>query len=125
VSSEKIGRTLRVLVVDDEPLIAMGVCDMLEDLGHQAKPAYSGGEALALLGDEQAFDLIITDQTMPDMDGTDLARAALSRDATLRVFLSTGHSEIEGDAGLDLPRLYKPYALPDLAALIAAKFGGS
>ena len=124
MSSEKIGRSLRVLVVDDDPLIAMGVCDMLEDLGHQAESAYSGGEALALLGG-QAFDLIITDQTMPDMAGTDLARAALRRDATVRVFLSTGHSEIEGAAGLDLPRLNKPYALPDLAALIAAQFGGS
>jgi CheY-like chemotaxis protein len=125
VSSEKIGRSLRVLVVDDEPLIAMGVCDMLEDLGHQAAPAYSGGEALALLGDGKAFDLIITDQTMPDMEGTDLARTALHRQANLAIFLSTGHSEIDGDAGLDLPRLYKPYALPDLAALIAARFGGS
>jgi CheY-like chemotaxis protein len=125
VSSEKIERPLRVLVVDDEPLIAMGVCDMLEDLGHQAESAYSGSEAMALLGGGRTFDLIITDQTMPDMAGTDLARAALDRDAKLKVFLSTGHSEIEGDAGLDLPRLYKPYALPDLAALIAAKFGGS
>jgi CheY-like chemotaxis protein len=125
VSSEKIGRSLRVLVVDDEPLIAMGVCDMLEDLGHQAESAYSGGEALALLGGGQAFDLIITDQTMPDMAGTDLARAALRRDEKVRVFLSTGHSEIEGAAGLDLPRLNKPYALPDLAALIVAQFGGS
>ena len=121
---EKIGRSLKVLVVDDEPLIAMGITNMLEDLGHEAAAAYSGQEALDLLGSDK-FDLIITDQTMPDMTGVALAQEATRRDAGLVVFLSTGHSAIEDEAGRDLPRLNKPYALPDLAALIAAKFGRS
>lgn len=124
VSVDKIGRSLRVLVVDDEPLIAMGISDMLEDLGHEAVPAYSGQEGLDRLGSAK-FDLVITDQTMPDMTGVALAREAMKRDSELVVFLSTGHSEIEDEAGRDLPCLQKPYALPDLAALIAAKFGDS
>ena len=124
MSVEKINRSLRVLVVDDEPLIAMGISNMLEDLGHEATSAYSAGEALDLLSGAK-FDLIITDQTMPDMTGAVLAREAMKRDAGLVVFLSTGASAIEDEVGRDLPRLNKPYALPDLAALIAAKFGGS
>jgi len=124
VDVEKIGRPLKVLVVDDEPLIAMGITNMLEDLGHAAFSAYSGREALDLLGSDK-FDLVITDQTMPDMTGVALAQEATKLDAGLVVFLSTGHSTIEDEAGRDLPRLTKPYALPDLAALIATKFGGS
>src|SRR5436305_780549 len=124
VCIEKIGRSLKVLVVDDEPLITMGITSMLEDLGHEPASAYSAGEALNLLADAK-FDLIITDQTMPDMTGAALAQEAMKRDAGLVVFLSTGHSAIEDEAGRSLPRLTKPYALPDLAALIATKFSDS
>jgi CheY-like chemotaxis protein len=124
VSIEQIGRSLRVLVVDDEPLIAMGISDMLEDLGHEAVSAYSGREALDLLADTK-FDLVITDQTMPDMTGAALARDVIQRDPGLMIFLSTGHSAIDDETVRHLPRLNKPYALADLEALIAAKFGGS
>jgi CheY-like chemotaxis protein len=127
VGSEYIegeGRSLKVLVVDDEPLIAMSVGDMLEDLGHQAVAVHSAREALALLDGSGKFDLVITDQSMPDMLGTELARQAMARDAGLVVFLSTGYSDLEGKADDGLPRLNKPYMTSDLAALIAAKFGG-
>jgi CheY-like chemotaxis protein len=124
VSVEKINRSLKVLVVDDEPLITMGISTMLEDLGHEPASAYSAREALELLSGAK-FDLIITDQTMPDMTGAALAREAMKQDAALVVFLSTGHSAIEDEAGRTLPRLHKPYALPDLAALIASQFGES
>jgi CheY-like chemotaxis protein len=127
VGSEHVegeGRSLKVLVVDDEPLIAMSVGDMLEDLGHQAVAVHSAREALALLDGSGKFDLVITDQSMPDMLGTELARQAMARDAGLVVFLSTGYSDLEGKADDGLPRLNKPYMTSDLAALIAAKFGG-
>jgi CheY-like chemotaxis protein len=121
---ETTGKPLKVLVVDDEPLIAMSITFMLEDLGHQAVSANSGKEALELLGDDGSFDLLITDHLMPDMSGTELARQVMGRHAQLTVFLSTGYSEVEGDLDRSLPRLHKPYTLNDLEALIAAKFAG-
>jgi CheY-like chemotaxis protein len=121
--SEDPGKSLRVLVVDDEPLIVMSIVDMLEDLGHQAVSAESGHEALSLLGEEPGFDLVITDQMMPDMTGTELARQAMSRHGDIAVFLSTGYSDLEGEADRSLPRLSKPYSQADLKALIAARFG--
>jgi CheY-like chemotaxis protein len=121
---ETSGKPLKVLVVDDEPLIAMSITFMLEDLGHQAVSANSGKEALELLGEDGSFDLLITDHLMPDMSGTELARQVMGRHAQLKVFLSTGYSEVEGDLDRSLPRLHKPYTLNDLEALIAAKFAG-
>jgi CheY-like chemotaxis protein len=115
-------KPLTVLVVDDEPLISMGVIDMLEDLGHQALSAASAPEALAILREHPAIDLLITDQAMPGMTGTQLAREGLTLRPNLVVFLSTGFSDLNGAADRSLPRLNKPYTQSDLAALIAAKF---
>jgi CheY-like chemotaxis protein len=116
-------KSLNVLVVDDEPLIAMSITDMLEDLGHRVVTAVSAREALALLDREADLDLVITDQMMPDMMGTELARQAMSRHADLTVFLSTGYSDLDGETDRGLPRLRKPYTLSDLEALIATQFG--
>ncbi|HEY4161998.1 MAG TPA: response regulator [Dongiaceae bacterium] len=115
-------KSLRVLVVDDEPLISMGVVDMLEDLGHQALSAASAPEALAIVRAQPAIDLLITDQAMPGMTGTQLARECLNLCPDLTVFLSTGFSDLNGEADRSLPRLNKPYSQADLAELIAAKF---
>jgi CheY-like chemotaxis protein len=119
------GRRLKVLIVDDEPLLTIGIADMLEDLGHRPVTAASGHEALALLAAHPDIDLLITDQAMPGMTGTDLARAAIGCNPALKVFLSTGFSDLEGLADRSLPRLKKPYSLADLEALIASTFGES
>jgi CheY-like chemotaxis protein len=116
-------KSLTVLVVDDEPLISMSVCDMLEDLGHQAISACSAREALAILQEQPGIDLLITDQAMPQKTGTQLAREVLTLRPDLTVFLSTGFSDLNGLADRSLPRLNKPYTQSDLAALIAATFG--
>ncbi len=122
MNTESTVKPLKVLVVDDEPLIAMSVSFMLEDLGHEAVAVNSGEEALALLGSDGPFDLLITDQLMPDMSGTELARRVKDQHAGLPVFLSTGYSELDGEVDRELPRLHKPYTMNDLEALIAAKF---
>jgi DNA-binding LytR/AlgR family response regulator len=57
------------------------------------------------------------------MTGTELARQAMSRHGDIAVFLSTGYSDLEGEADRSLPRLSKPYSQADLKALIAARFG--
>jgi CheY-like chemotaxis protein len=115
-------KSLKVLVVDDEPLISMGVVDMLEDLGHEACSAGSAPEALEMLRAQPGFDLLITDQAMPGMTGAQLARESLDLCPDLTVFLSTGFSDLHGEADPSLPRLNKPYSQSDLAELIAAKF---
>ena len=67
---------LVVVAVDDDALVLLNTVAMLEDLGHTAFAAYSGKEALEILRREgKDVDLIITDQAMPQMTGTQLADA--------------------------------------------------
>ncbi len=63
----------RILVVDDEPEIAMMLGDILTSDGHQVSFAGSGREALEQIMDDD-FDLVITDVRMPDLDGPGLFR---------------------------------------------------
>ncbi|HYZ31033.1 MAG TPA: ATP-binding protein [Crenalkalicoccus sp.] len=65
----------RILVVDDDPLIARSTADMLIDLGHTVIEAESGGQALQLLRSGAEVDLILTDFAMPGMTGLELTRA--------------------------------------------------
>ncbi|MGR3463841.1 ATP-binding protein [Limimaricola sp.] len=110
---------LRILFVDDDALIAMSSVDLLEDLGHHVTQAGSGAQALAVLEGGVEIDLMITDFSMPRMNGGELARAARALRPGLPILLATGYAELpEGDA-LDLPRLAKPYMQHQLAEEIA------
>ncbi|TGN62195.1 PAS domain-containing sensor histidine kinase [Paracoccus liaowanqingii] len=111
-------RSLRILMVDDDALIAMSTVDMLEDLGHAVTSAYSGTKALDILRSEAVFDLLITDFSMPRMNGGQLAREARKLRPTLPILLATGYAELPEDDDLRLPRLAKPYLQQQLQAEI-------
>jgi CheY-like chemotaxis protein len=110
-------RSCRVLVVDDDPMVVAGTAEMLEDLGHHAVGANSAAVALALLRADPAIDLVVTDYAMPGMTGAELAARIRSAWPHLPVAIISGYPELP-DAGIDLPRLSKPYRRSDLAALI-------
>lgn len=104
-----------ILVVDDDALINMNAVDMVEQLGHTALEAYSGAEALDILGSQQIVDLLITDYAMPGMNGVELANQARQLRPALPIVLATGYSELPEHVEIDLPRLPKPYQQSDLA----------
>ncbi len=106
----------RILVVDDDLLIAMSTVDMLRDLGHEVREAASGAEALDMLRSDGPFDLMITDFAMPRMNGAQLARSALEAYPSLPILLATGNAELPIDEKIELPRLGKPYTQAQLAA---------
>lgn len=85
----------RILFVDDEPHIAELGTLLLEGLGYQVTSLTSGGEALALFQkDPQAFDLVITDQSMPQMTGCQLSEKLRALRADIPVILCTGYSSV-------------------------------
>nr|WP_236761975.1 MULTISPECIES: PAS domain-containing hybrid sensor histidine kinase/response regulator [Agrobacterium] len=104
----------RILLVDDDPLIAMSSADMLMDLGHDVVEAHSGKEALEQLGDGTGFDLLITDYSMPGMTGGDLAIAVRHIVPKLPILIASGYAELPPGVDLDVSRLGKPYTQDQL-----------
>jgi CheY-like chemotaxis protein len=116
------GPQLRVLIVDDDQLIAMATADMLEELGHSVVEASSGQMALDVLRDRTDFDLVITDQAMPGMTGWELARQINAQWPDVPVILASGYADLPADKDPGWPRLSKPYHRDELAAAIARVF---
>lgn len=111
-------RPLRVLVVDDDFLVAMNTSAMLEDLGHEVTEVHSGPHALEELKAD-GFDLMITDQAMPQMTGIQLIDAARQTHPALPVILATGYAEMPAGADPSIPRLSKPFFQADLEKVLA------
>ena len=112
-------RSFRVLVVDDDAMVAAGTAAMLEDLGHVVLEADSGPHALDLLIGDPEIDVVITDYAMPGMTGIELTEEIQRIRPGLPVVIATGYSDAPKEP-LALPRLNKPYRQQDLATLLAA-----
>jgi PAS domain S-box-containing protein len=86
--------TERVLFVDDEEILVEMGKSMLKWLGYEVSATTSSVQALELLAaHSDAFDLVITDYTMPHMTGADLAQAAMRIRPDIPVILCTGFSD--------------------------------
>jgi PAS domain S-box-containing protein len=86
--------TKRILFVDDEEAIVRSAQPLLEQLGYGVVAATSSPEALKLFRSQpEAFDLVITDQLMPQMSGLDLAQEVMRIKPDIPVILCTGFSE--------------------------------
>ncbi len=84
-----------ILLVDDEPAVVQTTKTMLERIGCRVTALTDSSEALKVFTrNPDNFDLIITDQTMPDMTGIALAKAVLAVRKDMPVILCTGYSEI-------------------------------
>ena len=89
------GHGEHILFVDDEATLANLGQRMLERLGYVVTPKTSALEALAAMrAQPEAFALVITDLTMPVMDGAQLGGELLQLQPRLRVILTTGYSGV-------------------------------
>ncbi len=110
----------RILFVDDESMLADLGYRMLSRLGYEVIALTDGREALERLrNNPQAYDLLITDQTMPHVTGVELITAARDIRPDLPTILCTGYShtvnaETAQALGVDA-FLMKPIEFPELA----------
>ncbi len=113
----------RILLVDDELAIVKMGSQMLEKLGYKVTTRTSSVEALSLFRSRpHDFDLVITDMTMPNMTGADLAMELMRIRRNLPVILCTGYSNKISDTLANQIGIrafaYKPIVKKDLAEKI-------
>jgi two-component system response regulator HydG len=83
-----------VLVVDDKAEMTAVIADALVDHGYTAYLAYSGAEALEVLRSERV-DAVVTDLSMPQVDGLEVLRASRRLDPSRPVILMTGFGAVD------------------------------
>ncbi|HEV7402768.1 MAG TPA: response regulator [Chthoniobacteraceae bacterium] len=113
----EVDRALRILVVDDMEIICELMVEYLQGDGHHVVFSTSAKQALEQFRDG-AFDLVITDQSMPEMNGVQLAAAIKAHEPLVPVILLTGfgeemHAKGNMPQGIDLV-VGKPISAADL-----------
>ena len=113
----------RVLLIDDEEMLAEMGQAMLERLGYEVRVCTGSAEALAVFEhNPEQFDAVITDQTMPGLTGIELARAMLLLRPDLPIILCTGYSNLVDEGQAKAVGIHgfamKPLAMKDLADLL-------
>lgn len=89
------GGSERVLFVDDEEMMARMIMELLSRYGYKVTTFTDSREALAVFRENPFdFDVLITDQTMPHMVGTDLAQRILEIRPEMPIILCTGFGEV-------------------------------
>ena len=124
-------RPLRVLLIDDDPLVRELMREMMEGDGHRVEVAETGEEGLKRFADsmrsgssEKRFDAVITDLGMPDMDGRRVARGVKRMCPDTPVILLSGWTQQSIEKDAQFPEmdyiLKKPLKILQLRRALAA-----
>jgi DNA-binding response OmpR family regulator len=114
---------MRILVVEDEPLLADAVAKWLRGDAHAVDVVHDGGAALERIGVHD-YDVVVLDRDLPLVHGDEVCRVLAEGASPVRVLMLTAAAEIDDRvAGLSLGAddyLPKPFAFPELAARVVA-----
>lgn len=114
--------SLRILIAEDDPLVAVTLSDQLTELGHNVVAVASDGEEAVSMVDQAQPDLVMLDIKMPNRDGISAAEE-IAREHDLPIIMLTAYSErpliIRAAEAGALAYLLKPVAAEELAASIS------
>jgi two-component system, cell cycle sensor histidine kinase and response regulator CckA len=113
-----------VLVVEDEPAVRRLVCMVLEEEGYRVREASTGREALDLVARHAgAFDLVLTDVVMPDVNGPELVTRLAGLGHAVPVLFMSGYADSKllsrGVSERTMTILRKPFTSAELKARVA------
>jgi len=118
----KYSPALRVLVVDDEPLIRWSLCETLEQSGHAATEAGDGKTALRALSTGEPFDVVLLDYRLPDSNDLNLLATIRKLAPASAVIMMTAFGTPEVLAGALKLGAYqvlpKPFEVHEVATLV-------
>jgi CheY-like chemotaxis protein len=113
-------QAIKILLVEDELLIAELVSDVLAERGFEVKAVTTAEDALVRLEADPEIDLLFTDINLPGMDGAELARQARALRPDLPIVYASGRHSAMTIAPLVSRSLFvsKPYNPDDVCSLI-------
>ncbi|WP_294298776.1 cell cycle two-component system response regulator CpdR [uncultured Sphingomonas sp.] len=115
---------IRILLAEDDDVMRQYLARALERSGYAVTSVDRGTAALMLL-EAEAFDLLLTDIVMPEMDGIELAQRCAEIAPDTRVMFITGFAAVTLKAGKAMPQarvLSKPFHLRDLVLEVDRMF---
>jgi two-component system, cell cycle response regulator CpdR len=113
-------KIFKLLYVEDKPLIREAVCELMRSPDREICACASAEEAWDAFSD-QAFDLVITDISLPGLSGTELARRIVMAKPMQWVVLCSGYPLPQdlSSFGTNVRSLPKPFEIEDLEALVS------
>jgi NtrC-family two-component system response regulator AlgB len=114
-------RPIRVLIVDDEPLVRESIAICLSDFGHEVTQTISSDHARVAVA-RRRFDMVLLDMRLNDDSGLDLIPELLQADPSLSIVLMTGFGSVE--SAVEAMRrgafdyIHKPIAPAELRLLV-------
>jgi len=108
----------RILVVDDDAAVRWVTVESLREIGHLVEEADCGRAALALLERDNLYDLVVMDQLMPGLLGTETACLTRITHPDLKVLFVTGYAD-KFDLGSRDPIIMKPFKPETLAEAVS------
>ena len=118
---------IRILLAEDEDAMRSYLTRALENAGYEVVAVDRGTAALPWL-ETEAFDLLLTDIVMPEMDGIELAQRCANLSPETKVMFITGFAAVSLKASREAPQakvLSKPFHLRDLVLEVQRIFGQS
>jgi CheY-like chemotaxis protein len=120
-----VSQPLSILVVEDDKDGRDLLTELLLVLGHAVESVDSAETALETLA-EKRFDVLLTDYSLKEMSGLDLARASVERGYQMRIIFVSGYGNvIDGDSGLNAASLPKPFTLASLQKVLDEATSGT
>ncbi|MDF3051946.1 MAG: histidine kinase [Geminicoccaceae bacterium] len=117
----------RILVVDDEPMVRALIARVLSDEGYEVVAVANGRAALdAARGAEVGFDLIVTNNYMPGLNGAELIERVRRDFPSLPILHIDDISRQRSEQGLpdDVPTVYKPFSVATLSDAVRKLLAG-
>lgn len=115
---------VHVLLVEDEPLVNVMMCEVLTDAGFEVCAVHDANEAVTHLCRGEAFDVMFTDIHMPGMNGAELAKLAHELRPNMEIVYTSGgvlsaNEKVPGSTFV--PKPYRPDAVCALLGRVAGK----